>query len=101
MQKDTGLKRTYRLCVKFNEKELQVFNKYCQKYHITNKSRFIREAIMKAIIEKMVEEDYPKLFPDLDGDLDGPDQEIVELEDFEQTALNGSKEPDPHPRLFD
>lgn len=56
------LKRIHNFCIKLNSKELEVFNKYCKKYNITNKSQFIRETLMKTIFEKMVELDYPNLF---------------------------------------
>ncbi len=58
------LKRKYRVCVKFNHKEFKLINSFCKKYNIKNRSKFIREAVIKSIIEKMVEQDYPKLFPD-------------------------------------
>jgi hypothetical protein len=44
-----------------NEPEFKVLEKYCTKYKITNRSRFVRESLMKLILTRMVE-DYPTLF---------------------------------------
>ncbi len=100
MGKDNNLVRKYRICIKFNEKELKVIDKYCKKYNIENRSRFIREAVMKAIIEQMVEQDYPKLFDDItvSEDQDG-DVEIFGEETFEQQT--GTDTQIEHPKLFD
>jgi len=44
-----------------NDSEYKAFQKYCLKYKISNRSRFIRETMMKAILTRMTE-DYPTLF---------------------------------------
>lgn len=55
------LKRKHKQGFLFNELELAVFNQYCEKYHITNKARFMRETIITAIL-KQFDQDYPTLF---------------------------------------
>lgn len=55
------LKRKHRKTFSFNELEQAAFDKYCKKYKVKNKSRFMREAIVKAILKKF-DEDYPTLF---------------------------------------
>ena len=44
-----------------NDLEYKALEKYCVKYKITNRARFIRESLMKSIITRM-SEDYPTLF---------------------------------------
>ena len=45
----------------FNDKEMEVMNRFFKKYKIESKSRFFRETIISAILRTM-EEDHPKLF---------------------------------------
>ncbi len=59
-------KRTHSVCFLFNDLEMQVFDDFCKKYKINNRSGFIREAVMRKIFKKM-DEDYPTLF-DFDVD---------------------------------
>jgi hypothetical protein len=44
-----------------NDPEYQALQKYCSKYKITNRSRFVRESVMKMVINRLTE-DYPTLF---------------------------------------
>lgn len=44
-----------------NEPEYKALVKYCAKYKIKNRSRFLRESVMKAVLTRMTE-DYPTLF---------------------------------------
>ena len=53
--------REHRIALLLNEKEQQALDKYCDKYHVTNRSRFIREALMRTIL-KQIENDQPTLF---------------------------------------
>ena len=53
--------RKNRQVLLFNDKELAVVNRFCEKYRIQSKSRFFREAIISVILQRM-EEDHPKLF---------------------------------------
>ena len=55
------LRRAYPLKFALNKLELAAFNKYCKKYNIVNRSKFIREAVMTAVLKKL-ELDYPTLF---------------------------------------
>jgi len=47
--------------ISLNDPEFKALEKYCTKYKITNRTRFIRELIMKTILTRM-SEDYPTLF---------------------------------------
>jgi len=47
--------------ISLNDPEYKALQKYCAKYKITNRSRFIRESLMKSILTRM-SEDYPTLF---------------------------------------
>ena len=93
------LKRVHTFCIKLNPKELEVFNKYCKKYNITNKSQFIRQTLMKAIFEKMVEQDYPSLF-----DFSGQETNtfLTGKEDGQTTTTdtNITDNDIDHPKLF-
>ncbi len=60
-KKDEKLKRSNRITLLFNQREMEAFNLYCQKYKITNRSKFMREVIMTEILKKF-DQDYPTLF---------------------------------------
>jgi len=55
------LKRKNAVQFMFNDLELEAFEKYCKKYKIKNKSRFIRETVMTEILGQF-DRDYPSLF---------------------------------------
>jgi len=55
------LKRNNRLCINLNEYEINVINKYCEKYQVKNRSKFVREAVILTVLNRF-EEDYPSLF---------------------------------------
>ncbi len=61
IHKKDKLKRTNTVQFLFNDLELEAFEKYCKKYKITNKSRFIRETVMTEILGRF-DRDYPSLF---------------------------------------
>lgn len=44
-----------------NDPEYKALQKYCSKYKINNRARFLRESVMKVVIKRLTE-DYPKLF---------------------------------------
>lgn len=44
-----------------NESELRALDRFCDRYSVANRSRLIRETLMKAILKKM-ENDQPTLF---------------------------------------
>jgi hypothetical protein len=62
-KKEEHLKRIHQKSILFNQKELNAINRYCKKYKIKNKSKFMRETIIYAILKKF-DEDYPSLFED-------------------------------------
>ncbi|HQH41530.1 MAG TPA: hypothetical protein PLC81_03915 [Bacteroidales bacterium] len=60
-QKDPELLRKYRQSVLFNKREIAAINKYCSRYKINNRSRFMREAIISEVLRRF-DRDYPSLF---------------------------------------
>jgi metal-responsive CopG/Arc/MetJ family transcriptional regulator len=64
VQKDEQMKRIHQQSFLLNSKEMRAIDRYCKKYKISNRSRFIRETIISAILKKF-DEDHPTLF-DLD-----------------------------------
>lgn len=44
-----------------NDPEYKTLQKYCSKYKIKNRARFVRESVMKVVINRLTE-DYPTLF---------------------------------------
>jgi hypothetical protein len=63
--RESDLKRINKKVIAFNNKELKAIDIYCKKYRVDNKTRFMREAIIKVILKKF-DEDYPTLW---DGQL--------------------------------
>jgi len=55
------LKRKHTVQFLFNDFELEAFEKYCKKYKIKNKSKFIRETIITEVLGQF-DRDYPSLF---------------------------------------
>ncbi|MBN1111847.1 MAG: hypothetical protein JXA53_02905 [Bacteroidales bacterium] len=55
------LKRKHKISMLFNDAEIEAIEKYCEKYNITNRSKFMREAIISEVLQKF-DNDYPKLF---------------------------------------
>ena len=53
--------REYKVSILLNESELRAFDRFCEKYNVTNRSRLIRETLMRAIL-KQIENDQPTLF---------------------------------------
>ena len=62
-KKEEDLKRIHQKAILFNKRELNAINRYCKKYKIKNRSKFMREAIISTILKKL-DEDYPSLFED-------------------------------------
>jgi len=58
---DENLKRINRQTICFNNHELAAIRRFCDKYRVNNKSKFMREAIITEILKKF-DEDYPSLF---------------------------------------
>ncbi len=59
--KDPELKRIHRKSMMLNTKEFKVFEQYCTRYKVSNKSQFMRESIVNSILKRM-DEDAPTLF---------------------------------------
>ena len=57
--------RKKRLVCLMSEEEVQIVDRYLEKYQITNKARWFRETILSFIHQNM-EEDYPTLFKEYD-----------------------------------
>lgn len=56
-----AMPRTHRESFLLNDKEFEALNRYCARYRIASKSRFMREAVMRVILERFGE-DQPTLF---------------------------------------
>lgn len=53
--------REHRISILLNENEQRTLEKFCEKYGVANRSRLIRETLMRAILKKM-DNDQPTLF---------------------------------------
>jgi len=58
------LLRTNTVVFQLNDLEMKALNKYCAKYRVKNRSKFIREAVITAVLERF-DRDYPSLFDEL------------------------------------
>lgn len=56
-----SLPRTHKYSFSLNEQEEKALQRYCAKYRVNNKAKFIREVLMTAILHRF-EEDHPTLF---------------------------------------
>ncbi|GAF03719.1 hypothetical protein [Saccharicrinis fermentans] len=63
----TTLRRKHRTSFMLNEKEKEAIESYCKKNKINNKSKFIRETLMRTVIQHFLD-DYPTLFDKKDMD---------------------------------
>jgi hypothetical protein len=66
--KEDRLRRTNRLSLMLNSREMKALGIYCSRYRIKNKSEFMRETIMKAILKRF-EEEHPTLWEEHDPSL--------------------------------
>jgi len=66
--KEDHLKRTNRLSLMLNKREMKALGIYCSRYRIRNKSEFLRETIMKAILKRF-EDEHPTLWEENDPSL--------------------------------
>jgi len=66
--KEDRLRRTNRLSLMLNNREMRALGIYCNRYRIKNKSEFLRETIMKAILKKF-DEEHPSLWEDTEPTL--------------------------------
>lgn len=53
--------REHRVSILLNESERRTLERFCERYGVANKSRLIRETLMRAILKKM-DNDQPTLF---------------------------------------
>lgn len=53
--------RTHRIDIMLNDSEMRALNRYCEKYNVRNRSRFVRETLMRNILQQF-EKDTPTLF---------------------------------------
>ena len=53
--------REYKVSILLNETEQRTLERFCERYGISNRSRLIRETLMRAILKKM-DSDQPTLF---------------------------------------
>ena len=53
--------RTYKISILLNENEQRALDRFCERYGVANRSRLIRETLMRAILKK-IENDQPTLF---------------------------------------
>jgi hypothetical protein len=66
--KEDRLRRTNRLSLMLNNREMRALGIYCNRYRVKNKSEFLRETIMKAILKRF-EEEHPTLWEESDHTL--------------------------------
>jgi hypothetical protein len=59
--KEEKLRRTNKLSVMLNDREMKALGIYCCRYRVKNKSEFLRETIMKTILKRF-EEEHPTLW---------------------------------------
>ncbi len=53
--------REYKISILLNESEIKTLDRFCEKYGVSNRSRLIRETLMRAIL-KRIDSDQPTLF---------------------------------------
>jgi len=59
--KEERLKRSNRLTLMLNNREMRALGIYCNRYRVKNKSEFLRETIMRAILKRF-EDEHPTLW---------------------------------------
>jgi len=67
LNRDKALIRKHKATFLLNDKENDAIETYCKKYKINNKSKFMRETVMRVVMEQFLE-DYPTLFEKQDLD---------------------------------
>lgn len=53
--------REHRISILLNDREQRALDRFCDQYGVANRSRLIRETLMRAIL-KQIENDEPTLF---------------------------------------
>ncbi len=67
LNRDKALIRKHKATFLLNDKENEAINTYCKKHKIANKSKFMRETVMRVVMENFMD-DYPTLFQKQDLD---------------------------------
>ncbi|MBR8535679.1 hypothetical protein KEM09_16145 [Carboxylicivirga mesophila] len=67
ISREQALRRKHRATFLLNDKEKDAVSVYCKKYKIGNRSKFMREAVMRVVMEQFLD-DYPTLFEKQDLD---------------------------------
>ncbi len=57
----TKAPREHRVSILLNESEQRILDRFCDRYGVRNRSRLVRETLMRAILKKM-DNDQPTLF---------------------------------------
>ena len=58
--------RKQRMVCLMSEEEVQIVDRYLEKYQIKNKARWLREIVLSYIHQQILDEDYPTLFKEHD-----------------------------------
>jgi len=66
--KEEKLRRSNRLSLMLNNRELKALGVYCSRYRVKNRSEFVRETVMKAILKRF-EEEHPTLWEETEPTL--------------------------------
>ena len=53
--------REHRISILLNESEQRALERFCERYGVSNRSRLIRETLLRAILQK-IDNDQPTLF---------------------------------------
>lgn len=53
--------RTHQVSILLNDSEMRALSRYCEKYGVKNRSRFVRETLIHYVL-KQFEKDSPTLF---------------------------------------
>ena len=53
--------RENKISILLNESEMRALDRFCERYNVTNRSRLVRESLMRAILKK-IDNDQPTLF---------------------------------------
>ena len=59
--KEEKLKRTHKLSLMLNDREMRALNVYCTRFRISNKSEFLRATIMTEILKRF-DDEHPTLW---------------------------------------
>lgn len=61
--RNMNMMRRNKVNLALNDMELKAINQYCDRYRISNRSKFLREAILTEVLKRF-DRDYPSLFED-------------------------------------